>query len=268
MSQFEREPAEFIVNPWVAERSALVAVQDAAIVAAALVVRYRGDGDVGESYRNVGEIRWLLYWPMTPRDNPHWADCTGAAQALLDACVSRLDGWAVSRQCADGSLPVFGVYGVPEQWPHVERLFTNNGFVHIGPTEELHLVEVAAIAVRVSPPLERLTVRRLVGMNGTRLAAERDGESIGYVEVEAVVSDRNTRHAGIADIGNLVVVEEHRRSGVATWLLSHAARWLRLNDIDQLVAYAWPEQTDLIAFLDRVGFQRLVVTKRGWERRA
>jgi hypothetical protein len=33
------------------------------------------------------------------------------------------------------------------------------------------------------------------------------------------------------------------------------------------VAYAWPDQTDLIGLLERVGFERLVVTKRGWERR-
>ena len=266
MSQFEREPSEFIVDPWVSERMALVAVQDAAIVAAALIVRYRDHADVGESFRNVGEIRWLLYWPEAPKDNPYWTDRTAAAEALLNACVLQLDRWEVSHQYADGSLPVFGVYGIPEQWPHVEQLFLDHGFVHTGHTELLYLVEVTALPLVVHAPLKGLTARRMVGMNGTRLTAERDGEQIGYIEVDVGVSERNSPQAGVADIGNLVVAETHRGTGVATWLLAQAAQWLRLNDVDQLVAYAWPDQTDLIAFLERVGFRCLVVTKRGWER--
>ena len=81
LSQLEREPDEFIVDPWVSERRTLVAEQSGAIVAAALMLRYRADTDVGETYRNAGEIRWLLFWPMAPADNPFWEDGHAAANA-------------------------------------------------------------------------------------------------------------------------------------------------------------------------------------------
>ncbi len=42
LSQLEREPGESIVDPWVAERRCLVAVDRSAVVAAALVHRFRG----------------------------------------------------------------------------------------------------------------------------------------------------------------------------------------------------------------------------------
>jgi hypothetical protein len=40
MSQLERDPGEFIVDPWVAERATLVAEQRRRVVAAAHLLRY------------------------------------------------------------------------------------------------------------------------------------------------------------------------------------------------------------------------------------
>src|ERR1700678_1712557 len=60
MSQLEREPGEFIVDPWVTERATLVAEQRGRIVAAAHLLRYANEERVSESYRDAGEIRWLL----------------------------------------------------------------------------------------------------------------------------------------------------------------------------------------------------------------
>ena len=57
LAQFEREPGEVIVDPWVLERRALVAEQDGGIAAAALVVRYRDEADVGPGFRGLGEVR-------------------------------------------------------------------------------------------------------------------------------------------------------------------------------------------------------------------
>jgi hypothetical protein len=56
MSQLERALGEFIVDPWVRDRVTLVAEQRQRIVAAAHLLRYRAGEDVGESYRNAGEI--------------------------------------------------------------------------------------------------------------------------------------------------------------------------------------------------------------------
>ena len=84
MSQLEREPGEFIVDPWVRERATLVAGQRRRIVAAAHLLRYAADESVGESYRDAGEIRWFLFWP----EAPYWPDAAEAGEALLAACIA------------------------------------------------------------------------------------------------------------------------------------------------------------------------------------
>ncbi len=48
--------------------------------------------------------------------------------------VTQLDQWRVQLSFAAGSLPEPGVYGVPEQWPHVAALYREAGFVE-GRTE-------------------------------------------------------------------------------------------------------------------------------------
>jgi hypothetical protein len=54
LNQLEREPAEFIVDPWVIERVTLVAAQHDRIAAAAHLLRYASDERVGQSYRGPG----------------------------------------------------------------------------------------------------------------------------------------------------------------------------------------------------------------------
>jgi hypothetical protein len=49
MSRLERDPGEFIVDPWVAERITLVAEQRRRVVAAAHLLRYRSGEDVGRA---------------------------------------------------------------------------------------------------------------------------------------------------------------------------------------------------------------------------
>lgn len=80
VNQLEREPGEFIVDPWVDDRATLVAEQRGRISAAAHLVRYGGGPDVGADLRRAGEIRWLLQWPDAPRRR-------GVATALL-ACTA------------------------------------------------------------------------------------------------------------------------------------------------------------------------------------
>jgi hypothetical protein len=68
LSQLERDPGEFIVDPWVAERATLVAEQRRRVVAAAHLLRYGEGEDVGQAYRGTAEINWLLFWP----EANHW----------------------------------------------------------------------------------------------------------------------------------------------------------------------------------------------------
>jgi hypothetical protein len=64
------------------------------------------------------------------------------------------------------------------------------------------------------------------------------------------------------------VAEPYRRRGVATWLVGQAADWLRLARVDRLLAYAWPEEHDLLGLLAHLGFRELTRTARGWPHRS
>jgi GNAT superfamily N-acetyltransferase len=276
LSHLEREPGEFIVDPWIAERATLVAEQNNRVAAAAHLLRYRSDEDVSAAYRGGGEIRWLLFWPEGPvSSNPFWTAGTQAARELIAACIAQFNRWNVTSQSAGGELPVPGVYGVPEQWPHVSALYERAGFVHDGHTEVVYLARVADLPRLASPPLAGLGLLRTVGLNGTRLSAVLDGEVIGYIEVEIrTEGERLARQAGWADVGNLSVSERFRRRKVATWLLSQAATWLELAHVDRLLDYSYLDGADATgqtyddhrAFVEALPFTVLTRTRRGWAR--
>lgn len=275
LSQLERQPGEFISDPWVSERRTLVAEQRDRVVAAAHLLRYSADEHAGKSYRGLGEIRWFLFWPEAPAGNPCWPDATEAADSLLAACVAQLGNWGVAEQQAGGELPVRGVYGVPEQWPHVRASYERAGFAHTGHTEIVYLARVADLPRPAAPPVAGLSASRSVGTNGTRISAVLGNDVVGYIEVEPLdEGERIPRRAGWADIGNLRVTERYRRRGIATWLLGQAAEWLRLAQVERLLDYAWLDGTDpggldyagYRAFLPTAGFRELTRTRRGWTR--
>lgn len=275
LSSLERRPGEFIEDPWVSERLTLVAEQASRIVAAAHLLRHFADERAGAAARDLGDISWLLFWPLAPAANPHWPDATEAAQQLMDACLHQLTSWKVSRISAGGELPVRGIYGVPEQWPHVRALYERAGFTHAGHTEVIYLARVDDLPAVTTPPIPGLAVTRTVGINGTRIAGVLAADVIGYIEIETFDDgERSPRHSGWADIGNLHVAEQYRRQGVATWLLGQAADWLRLAQVTCLLDYAWLEGTDpggldhdaYRAFAASAGFTELTRTQRGWTR--
>jgi ribosomal protein S18 acetylase RimI-like enzyme len=276
LSHLERDPGEFIVDPWVTERATLVAEQNNRVAAAAHLLRYGDDESVGPAYRGSGEIRWLLFWPEGPISaNPCWTAGTQAAADLIAACIAQLGQWNVTSQSAGGELPVPGVYGVPEQWPHVSALYQQAGFAHDGHTEVVYLARVADLPRLPAPPLAGLELRRTVGLNGTRLSAVLNDNVIGYIEVQIQDGgERLARQAGWADVGNLRVSEQHRRRKVATWLLGQAAGWLELARVDRLLDYACLDGADATgqahddyrAFLDAQPFTVLTRTRRGWTR--
>jgi GNAT superfamily N-acetyltransferase len=194
---------------------------------------------------------------------------------LISACIVQLDRWKVTSQSAGGELPIPGVYGVPEQWPHVSALYEQAGFVHGGHTEVVYLARVCDLPRLAIPPLTGLEERRTVGLSGTRLSAVLDGEVIGYIEVENLAQGgRLARQAVWADVGNLHVSAQYRRRKIATWLLGRAADWLDLAHVDRLLDYSYLEgaggtgQTydDHLAFLDALPFTELTKTRRGWTR--
>ncbi len=275
LSSLERQPGEFIEDPWVQDRMTLVAEQADRISAAAHLLRCFADERAGVAARGVGEIHWLLFWPEAPAGNPCWPDATEAADMLMTACIRQLERWGVTRQHAGGELPVRGVYGVPEAWPHIRALYERAGFTHTGHTEIVYLARVDDLPRPATLPIAGLSVRRSVGMNGTRLSAVVGDDVIGYIEVETLdEGERLPRQGGWADIGNLRVTEQYQRQGVATWLLGQAADWLQLAYVERLMDYAWLEGRDPMgwdyadyrAFLPAVGFVELTRNKLGWSR--
>jgi ribosomal protein S18 acetylase RimI-like enzyme len=265
LSQLERDPGEFIVDPWVAERATLVAEQRRRVVAAAHLLRYGASEDVGPAYRDSAEINWLLFWPRAT----HWPDSAEAAAALMDASLERLRAWGGDHWHADGALPAPGVYGVPEQWPHVRALYERAGFVHDGHVEIVLLARVDELPGPAAPPLDGLALDRSVGECGTRLSARLGEECVGFIEVDTNLAEggRLAHLGGWADVGNLHVDEAHRRRGIATWLVGQAADWLRLARVERLLDYAWPEEEAMLALLGGLGFRELTRTARGWHHR-
>ncbi len=263
LSQLEREPGEFIVDPWVVERVTLVAEGRGRVAAAAHVLRYGTGAEVGESYRGTGEIRWLVCWP----EAPYWPGTAAAGDAVAGAAVALLTRSGVSRLYAGGALPAPGVYGLPQQWPHVHAILERAGFAPGDRTEIVFVADVGQLGRPVAP-IAGLTISRTLGVNGTRFAALLGNETLGYIEVDHHIGDagRIARHDGWADVGNLFVVEPHRRRGIASWLLGQAAGWLRLGHVDRLLGYSTPEEEGYIAFLQHVGFHELTRTTRGWTR--
>jgi GNAT superfamily N-acetyltransferase len=261
LSVLEREPGEFIVDRWVRDRVTLVAEQRGRVVAAAHLLRYGDDADTGECYRGAGEIRWLACWP----DAPYWPDALAAGDTLAVACHAQLQRWGVTRRYADGALPAPGVYGVPEQWPHIRAIYERAGFRHGGRVEVVHLARIDELA-RPPAPIGGLSTIRTVGINGTRITAVLDGANAGYIEVDTNLDGgpRVSRTSTWSDIGNLWVEPAHRRRGIGRWLLGRAATWLDLGGATRLLDYNDPDDEPYTGFLAATGFTVLTRTARGF----
>jgi len=261
LSQLEREPGEFIVDRWVRERVTLVAEQRGRVVAAAHLLGYGDDEHTGQDYRDAGEIRWLVCWPPAP----YWPDALAAGDALAVACHAQFNRWGVMRRYADGALPAPGVFGVPEQWPHVRGIYERAGFRHDGRTEVVFVARVDGLR-RPTAPLAELDTRRTLGTNGTRITAVLGSEDVGYIEVDTNLDagPRMSRLGAWADVGNLWVDEAHRRRRIGSWLVGQAATWLHLGGTACLLDYADADDGPYAAFLSASGFTVLTRTARGF----
>jgi GNAT superfamily N-acetyltransferase len=268
LSQLERDTREPIVDPWVTDRHTLVGIDAEQMVAAAYLKRYDSDERVGIGYRNQGEIAWLLCDPANLE----------VGRETLAAAMSHLSGWQCTRWLADGNLPCLGVYGIPDSWPHIERLLVEAGFDDDGGQVEIvYAGDISQISEADSPPLGALELRRVVGPLGTSFEAWIDTTRIGVFEVEDAHGTSNAQLARWADEANHWVAPEYRGHGVGPWLFRQAASWLRLAGKDRLLAYAVERRARGMAPMDattegcdryyrRLGLQRITRTRRGWHR--
>lgn len=258
LSQLEHEPGEFIVEPWVVDRATFVAEQRGRITAAAHLVRYGADERVGPALRDVGEIRWLVFWP----DAPFWPGSSATGRAVGDAALATMRRWGVRGVRVDGTLPAPGVYGLPEQWPHVRALVEQLGFARGLRREVVLLADVADL--RPPAPDRGYGVLRTLGVSGTRFTARRGDDVLGHIEIDTGIAGTGRVAGTWADIGNLEVADPHRRRGVGSWLVGQAGRWLRLARVDRVLAYAAPDDTAVLGLLESTGFVRLTETTREW----
>jgi len=262
LNQLERQPGEYIVDPWVIDRATFVGIERDRLVAAAHVLRYGDEDRVSDDFRNAGEIAWLICWPHH----------VGAGRAVRDAALARIDAWSVRVQYAGGSLPTPAAYGVSDSWPHVRRLYEEAGF-SAGQIEVQFVGPIDAVpAPAAEPPLAGLTVQRALGPLGTEFSAVLDGEVVGIFEVDDDLARGGSQvgMAGWADVGNHSVREDVRGRGVGSWLFAHGVAWLRLGGTTRLLAYA-VENDELPAharYYRRFGLEPVNRTVRGWKRMA
>ncbi|MEU6903761.1 N-acetyltransferase [Streptomyces coeruleorubidus] len=263
LSDLERQPGEFITDPWVAERTTLVAEQREYVVAAAHLLRYRADAEVGESYRDAAEIDWFVCRPPAS----FWPDADQAADLLMRACLAQFARWNVRVRYADGALPAPLVYGLPRNWPHIRAVYERAGFRHVGDTEVILIARVADLPE--PEPRPGVTVERTLGECGTRFTARAGTGALGFVEIDTALArpERHARAAGLADIGNLRIEPAQYGTGLEHWLLGQAADWLRLCGVDRLVAYESAADSTILGHLTGAGFRELTRTDRGWEHR-
>lgn len=255
LSQLEREPGELVVDPWIEERCCFVAIENAAVVGAALLYRFSNGDHVKDGYRSAVEIKWIIVSPTAIH----------AGERLLDAVLQRARMWEPSHVYADGSLPVLGCFGIPDSWPHIRQLLTNAGFQ--GP-ERTDVVLGARCVDLQQPALEGVEVLRTVGHLGARFDLVADGETLGYVEVGEIDQALARSSAGVVwtDVGNLFAADPTKLPTVMPALLAAAADWLLLGGVDRIIDYytADVHEPEYLAVLHRLGFTKLSVNERGW----
>jgi GNAT superfamily N-acetyltransferase len=265
LGQLEREPGEYVVDPWVTVRHTIVAVHRERIAGAAHLLRYADDERVNPSLRGAGEIRWLLFWPG---QNPAGAvEMVEVADALAAAATAHLRG--CTRIGADFGLPAPAVYGVADRWPHLAVALSRAGFVADDRVEAVLAAAIEDLPSGGVTPIPDVELRIALGGHGTRFSAVLDGRVIGMYEADTDLTQGGTRTrlAGWADGWELWTAPEHRRRGLATWLLGHAADRMRFAGVRRVLDYATiapgaPDGT--LAFLHRVGFRELTRTTRAW----
>ena len=259
LNQMEREPGEYIVDPWVIDRETWVAIERDRVAAAAHLHRYGADAPVGPAYRNAAAISWYVCWP----------DHLEAGHHLMAAMVKRLDAWSPRMQYLDVSLPATLAYGVQEAWPHLRVLAQDAGFSDAkGRTELQLLLSVDRVGPPGPAPVARLQVRRRLERFGAAFIAMLDDREVGLLDVDDDFTRNGTmlRCDGWADVGDLTIAPEHRRNGIATWLLQQAAEWLRLGGTRNLIAYLDEDELDSVPahWYRAAGFTELNRTRRGW----
>ncbi|GGV71866.1 hypothetical protein GCM10010228_30470 [Streptomyces massasporeus] len=263
LGDLERRPGEFVTDPWVAERTTLVAEQRGHVLAAAHLLRHRADAEVGATYRDAAEINWFVHRPEASLR----PDADLAADLLMRAC---LDG-------SPAGTPGSGTPTDPcpprssTACPATGRTSGPSTNARGSGTPGTPRSSCSPGCPTCRPPGpgrgSRPSARR--GSAGPRFTARAEGRTLGHIEIDTALArpERHARAAGLADVGNLHIDPAQHGTGPEHWLLARAADWLRLCGVDRLAAYESAADSAALALLAGAGFRELTRTDRGWEHR-
>jgi ribosomal protein S18 acetylase RimI-like enzyme len=260
--RLHHDPRQYVLDPWVTERTTLCALDRQRVVAAAHVLRYGTTAEVGEYYRGAGDIAWVVFWP----------EHAAAAPALLSAVHSQLAKWRVTRAYAwDTGLPIPLLVGVPDAWPHVAAALAGQGYRPFPDrAEALYGGRLDGVPVPFAPPIAGLALRRTVGSMGARFSALVEGQEVGHCDCgpDLTLGGELPALRGWAELFEIEVEMHWRNRGIGTWLVQHAAAWLRLGGCDRIVLAVASEDEAAGAgrFYRRFGWEVLVREQPGWSR--
>jgi GNAT superfamily N-acetyltransferase len=260
-SRLERDPGEYVVDPWVTARMTLCAIERQRVVAVAHLRRYGSAAEVSPAYRNIGELAWLLAWP----------EATNHTVAVLKAAADQFVRWGVAEAWAlETCLPAGPFAGLPDSWPHIAAALASAGYrrnpsvardeaIFGGPIEQIALP---------TPPIDGLTIQRTTGRFGTRFCASLNGQTVGDCDCVSDLTNGGALPAlrGWGELSELEVREPWRSRGIGTWLVQHAVAWLRLGRCTRIVlsVAAENEAAGAARFYRRFGWETLVRFQRGW----
>ncbi|HEV2742451.1 MAG TPA: GNAT family N-acetyltransferase [Rubrobacter sp.] len=259
----ERNPGEFVTDPWVVDRSTLCVTEGHRMLAAAHLLRYGEGPEVAENLRGVGEISWLVF--LRDRDD--------AAAELLSRVQEDLTTWPVTRVHAHAAgLPKMPLPGIPEAWPHVASALAAAGYQppHRGHREALYGGPLDGAGPPGKLPVTGMTVRLTVGRFGARFSAMLGGEELGRCECLTDLDRGGSLPAlrGWAELSEVHVAEGWRNRCIGSWLVGTVAAWLRLGRRDRVVLAVNEDDEAAGAgrFYRRFGWDVLAREMRPWSR--
>lgn len=261
LSSLDRQPDEHMLDPWIDERNTIVVEAHDRVVGAAHLQRFSTGRHVSPDYQGAGVIQWFITIPAD--DSDHERPTASPEDTLMRACLAQLSAWNVRKKYADGRLPFPGVYGVPEQWPHVRACFEGAGFIPNGTNETVSLATTAELPVLSSFTIPAdVTFARAVGPQGVRFTVRNQTSSLGFIELDlgAFRAERSSPGVQIAEVADW----DSATDTAFEWLLAHVQEWLSLSDVQRLLLSHDDSDEFSPQRLRELGFRPVTVTERGW----
>lgn len=257
-----RNPNEYVVDPWVVARRTLCAVERQRVVGVAHLLRYGAGPEVNPSHHGIVDVGWLLFWPAH----------ASASAGLLSAAERQGQIWGAPEVWAWDTGLFVGLFpGLPDVWPHVAAALVAAGY-QPDPArgEAAYGGRLDQVPLPGAAPVPGLTLRRTAGSFGTRFAAVRDDEELGYLECVADLTEGGALPAlrGWAELADFAVEPAWRNQGIGAWLVQQAVAWLRLGQCDRIVLAVAAENEAAGAgrFYQRCGWNALTRFQQGWRR--